>query len=212
MAKRDVTRSSKEGDSLAAIGRTLRVHGYVLVIFLGLMWAEEIIDVFMGGRLDAFGIRPRTVEGLVGIFLAPFLHGGFGHLIANTPFFLLLGWLVLARETWHFFAVSLGVTILGGLGVWLVGAGNSVHIGASGMIFGYLGYLMLGGFFERRLVTMFGSVVVAFLFGGLLWQVLPGIPGVSWEGHLFGFLGGVVMAWALAQRSGKKARLQKKSA
>ncbi len=201
MAKRSAAiAKQKEADSLGAIARTLRVHVVTLLAFAAVMWAEEIVDLFLGGALDALGIRPRSALGLVGIPLAPFLHVGFGHLIANTVPFLVLGWLVLVRETWHFWAVTIGVTLLGGLGVWLVGAPNSVHLGASGLVFGFLGYLMLGGFFERRVGTIIGSIVVTFVFGGLLWGVLPGMPGVSWESHLFGFLAGAVMARALAVR------------
>jgi membrane associated rhomboid family serine protease len=159
----------------------------------------------LGNPLDAFGIRPREVDGLFGVLFAPFLHVGFQHLIANTIPFVILGWFVLLRETWHFLAVSAVVIVLGGLGVWLFGQSGSVHIGASGLVFGYLGYLMLGGWFERRFTTILGSLFVGVLYGGLVLGVLPGTPGVSWEGHLFGFLSGVLMAWLLARRAPKTA-------
>jgi membrane associated rhomboid family serine protease len=184
------------------LGRELKLHALILVVGIALLWGLEIVDTLLGGRLDLLGIRPRELDGLVGIPLAPFLHGGFGHLLANTLPFLILGWLVLLRETWHFFAVSAVTIVLGGLGVWLFGQSGSVHIGASGLIFGWLGYLLLGGWFERRVGTMLGSLVVAIAYGSLVWGVLPGTPGMSWEGHLFGFLAGVLMAWALARRGG----------
>jgi membrane associated rhomboid family serine protease len=195
-----------KGPTLADIGRELKLHGWVLALALALMWGSEIVDTFLGGRLDALGIRPREVDGLVGIALAPFLHGGFGHLMANTIPFLVLGWFVLLRETWHFFAVSVGVIVIGGAGVWLFGQSGSVHVGASGLVFGYLGYLMLGGWFERRLATILGSLVVAVLYGSLVFGMLPGTPGISWESHFFGFLGGGLMAWALARRATKPTR------
>lgn len=185
---------------MADIGRELRTHGWILAISIAVLWAEEIVDLFLGGRLDAFGIRPRELEGLIGIPLAPFLHGGFTHLMANTVPFLVLGWFVLMRETWHFFAVSAVVIVLGGLGVWIFGQAGSVHVGASGLVFGWLGYLLLGGWFERRMGTIFGSLLVAVLYGSLVFGVLPSQPGISWEGHLFGFLSGVLMAWALSKR------------
>ncbi|MDQ3034208.1 MAG: rhomboid family intramembrane serine protease [Myxococcota bacterium] len=192
--------------SFADLGRELKLHGFILFVSIAILWAQEIIDTVLGGRLDALGIRPREAEGLIGILLAPFLHVGFPHLIANTIPFVVLGWFVLLRETWHFFVVTLAVTVLGGAGVWLFGQSGSVHLGASGLVFGYLGYLVLGGWFERRIVTILGSLVVAVLYGSLIWGVLPGVPGVSWEGHLFGFLAGVLMAWMLARRGGARPR------
>ena len=131
--------------TFADLGRELKLHGFILFVSIAILWAQEIVDTVLGGRLDAFGIRPREIDGLLGILLAPFLHVGFAHLIANTIPFVVLGWFVLLRETWHFFAVTIAVTVLGGAGVWLFGQTGSVHLGASGLVFGYLGYLMLGG-------------------------------------------------------------------
>lgn len=193
-----------KGPTLADVFRELKLHGWILAVAIAVMWVAEIVDTFLGGRLDALGIRPREIGGLVGIALAPFLHVGFHHLIANTVPFLVLGWFVLLRETWHFVVVSLAVIVLGGLGVWAFGQTGSVHLGASGLVFGYLGYLMLGGWFERRIGTIVGSIVVAIIYGSLVFGMLPGTPGVSWESHLFGFLGGGLMAWALARRPGAK--------
>lgn len=192
--------------TMADLGRELRLHGWTLGVAIALLWAIEIASALTGHSLVAFGIHPRETVGLIGIATAPFLHGSFDHLIANTLPFLILGWLVLVRETWHFFAVSAITAIVAGLGTWLVGASGSVHVGASGVIFGYLGYLMLGGWFERRIGTIVGSIAVAVLYGGLVVGVLPGTPGISWEGHLFGFLGGVLCAWLLARRAPSRAK------
>lgn len=179
----------------------LKFHGVILFGFVALIWAIEIIDlVIFQGSLDALGIKPRSPEGLVGILLAPFLHGGFGHVASNTVPFLIFGWLIMLRETWHFFAVTAISAILGGLGVWLIAPSASVHIGASGVIFGLFGFLLLAGWFERKLGTIILSIVILLTYGGLIFGVLPGQLGISWQGHLFGFLAGVLSAKLLARK------------
>ncbi|MEQ9323971.1 MAG: rhomboid family intramembrane serine protease [Polyangiaceae bacterium] len=184
------------------VKKGLKVQATILLGFVSLLWLLELVDTFLLlGYLDRFGIRPRQVEGLWGIFTAPFLHGGIGHLAANTGPLLALGWFVMWRRTRDWFLVALIGSVIGGLGVWLVGAGNSIHIGASILCFAFLGYLMLRGWFDRRVVPIVGSIVIAGLYGGLLFGVLPGQTGISWEGHLFGFLGGIVAARLLAKSS-----------
>jgi membrane associated rhomboid family serine protease len=183
----------------ADVKQGLKVQATILLGFVALLWVLELVDTFLLlGYLDRFGIHPREIDGLWGIFLAPFLHGGLGHLAANTGPLLALGWFVMWRRTRDWFVVALVGTVIGGLGVWLVGSAGSVHIGASILCFAFLGYLMLRGWFDRRLVPILGSIVVAVLYGGLLWGVLPVQRGISWEGHLFGFIGGVVAARLLA--------------
>lgn len=179
----------------AAIKRELKLQLTILLGFVALLWAIELIDlaIFSGG-LDHWGIRPRNIEGLRGIVLAPFLHGGIGHIGANTGPLLVLGWFVMLSQTRSFFTVGILSSLVGGAGVWLVGASNSIHIGASITIFGFLGYLLLRGWFDRRFWVIVGSVLVALSYGGLVFGVLPGQPGISWEGHLFGFVGGVLSA------------------
>lgn len=191
--------SLKENNERRGILGELKLQGSILFALVAAFWLIEIIDiVVLGGALDSYGIRPRSVDGLVGIIFAPFLHGGIAHLAANSLPFIILGWLIMVRETWHFFAVAAISAVIGGLGVWLIGAGNSVHIGASGVIFGFFGFLLLAGWFERKLSTIAISVLVAITYGGLIFGVLPGQFGVSWEGHLFGFIGGVIAARLLA--------------
>ncbi|WP_088892100.1 rhomboid family intramembrane serine protease [Leptolyngbya ohadii] len=177
----------------------------ILGTIVALMWGLEFLDAFLGGALNQFGILPRTIVGLRGIFFAPFLHGNFPHLIANTAPFLVLGWLVMLRRTSDFFVVSAIVMLIGGLGTWLFGS-MAFHIGASGVIFGYLGFLLSRGYFERRFGSILFSIVVGLMYGGLIWGVLPGQPGISWEGHLFGFIGGIVAAKLLAEpRTSRKS-------
>jgi membrane associated rhomboid family serine protease len=169
---------------------------------VALLWAIEMIDriVFRGSLDGLLGIRPRDISGLWGIVFAPFLHGDFAHLLANTLPLVSLGWLIMLRETGDWLIVSATAAICSGLGTWLIGAPYSVHIGASGVIFGYFGFLLLRGYFERSAVAIGFSLLVFFLYGSIIWGVLPGQPGISWEGHLCGFLGGVLAARLLAKR------------
>jgi membrane associated rhomboid family serine protease len=172
----------------------------ILLTCLAIFWTIEIVDIYIfKGNLDRFGIRPRNINGLQGIILAPFLHGGFPHLIANTIPFLTLGWLTMIQETSDFFIVSLVSAVIGGIGVWLFGEPNSVHIGASILIYGYLGFLLLRGYFQKNIPSIVLSVIVFFLYGGLVMGVLPSQIGISWQGHLFGFVGGAIAAKLIAK-------------
>ncbi|GEA25741.1 hypothetical protein MiAbW_00278 [Microcystis aeruginosa NIES-4325] len=177
----------------------IKTQAIILATFVAIFWLLEILDQFVfRGSLDFFGIIPHQVIGLRGIIFAPFLHGDFPHLIANTVPFLILGWLVMLQETSDFFIVT-GLTMLvGGLGVWLFAAPGSIHIGASILIFGYLGFLLLRGYFQRNIPSILLSILVFSLYGGTIWGVLPSRPGISWQGHLFGFLGGVLAAKLIA--------------
>ena len=158
---------------------------------LALMWALELVDFVALGHLNRYGIVPRSIDGLWGILWSPWLHGNFNHLIANTGPFLVLGTLVALRGMRDFLIATLAIMFLGGLGVWLTGGSHSVHIGASGLIFGYFGFLLTVGMTERSFKGILVTVLVAGVYGGLLWGVLPNQPGISWQGHLFGFLSGL---------------------
>ncbi len=181
------------------LSREVKTQVTILGSFVSIFWITELIDVFiLKGRLNQYGIQPQSLIGLRGILFAPFLHGDLPHLISNTVPFLVLGWLVMLQETSDFWIVT-GLTMLvGGLGVWLFAAPTSIHIGASILIFGYLGFLLLRGYFQRNFISIFLSVLVAFLYGGLVVGVLPSAPGISWQGHLFGFLGGILAAKLIA--------------
>ncbi len=174
---------------------TIKAHAGLLFGLLAVMWGVEILDFLLPFiDLDRFGIRPRTTGGLLGIALSPFLHAGFPHLVSNSIPFLVLGALVMASGMRAFVAVSLAVIVFGGLGVWVFGWGNSVHIGASGLIFGYLGFLLSRGFFERSTRWILISIGLLIVYGGVIHGVLPGNAGVSWLGHLCGFLVGIGVA------------------
>ena len=167
----------------------------ILVSFALVFWLVEIVDVFMwGGRLDRLGIMPRSLSGLRGILLAPFLHGGWPHLVANTAPFLFLGWLVMLQRTRDFWWVTLFAMVVGGSGVWLFGHPRSIHIGASMLVFGYLGCLLFRGYFQRDSTSVSIAVLAGALYGGMIFGTLPLQAGVSWEGHLFGFIGGALAA------------------
>lgn len=170
----------------------------VLLLLAG-MWVLEILDFVLPADFDWWGIRSRSVPGLAGIPLAPMLHGGYDHLIANTLPFLILGCLVAWRARGKFWAVAGVVVVLGGLGVWLLAPDNVVTIGASGMVFGFLGYLLTLGVITRNWLDIVVSVVVLFTYGSLLLGATPiGVPsGVSWLAHLTGFVAGVTAAAAL---------------
>lgn len=167
-----------------------------------LLWAIEIADqVVFSGALDYFGVRPLTGGGLLGIAFAPFLHGGFGHLMANTLPWLFLGFLTTGRKRLDFWVVFAASALTAGLGSWIFGGVGTVHIGASGVVFGFLGFLMGRGIWERRFGTILLSMVVTVLFGSMLWGMLPVLAGVgiSWQAHLFGWIGGLLVARTLGK-------------
>jgi membrane associated rhomboid family serine protease len=187
-------------DSTPARRQPPRPHSLV-GLTVAAMWVTEGVDQFvLDERLDQYGIVPRELEGLSGVVLAPFLHAGFGHLMANTVPLVILGALLAFKGVTRLVAVTAGVVVLGGAGVWLFGR-TGVHLGASGVVFGYLGYLVAAGLFERRLRSVVLGALAVLLYGGAIWGVLPTGTTVSWEGHLSGLLAGVFMAWILTKEA-----------
>jgi membrane associated rhomboid family serine protease len=177
-----------------------RIAGVQVVLaLLAAMWVLEVVDIALDHRLDRYGIEPRELDGLVGVVAAPFLHADFGHLIANTIPFLALGIIIglqgVARVLW----VTGIVLLVSGLGTWLVAPDNSIHIGASGIVFGYATYLLARGVFNRDLVEIAIGLGVAAIWGtALLGGLLPQ-DGVSWQGHFFGAVGGIMAARVFAR-------------
>lgn len=179
----------------AGLVQEIKSHGVILGGFVALLWVIQIVNaIVFQGALASFGVQPRTLFGLLGILFAPFLHASFAHLVANTIPLVILGWFVMLRKKRDLLFVSLAAALVGGLGTWLIAPAATVHVGASVLIFGYLGYLLSRGIFEKRIGSILGSLVVFFLYGGALFGVLPGEVGVSWQGHLFGLIGGVLAA------------------
>ena len=173
-----------------------------IIVILNEMFLDRTLVIANGCSLNrglnALGIAPHSFTGLRGILFAPFLHGGFYHVAANTAPFIVLGWFVMLRNISDFYFVSVMSALVGGLGTWLVGRPCTVHVGVSGVIFGYLGYLLFRGYFERSFVAIAISIAIAIAYGGMIWGVLPTRAYISWEGHLFGFIGGILAAKLLS--------------
>ncbi|MCP4357212.1 MAG: rhomboid family intramembrane serine protease [Chloroflexi bacterium] len=185
------------------IWQQIKLPLMVLGGFIVVIWLIEIADwIIFSGSLDAYGIRPRTLNGLWGIVTAPFLHGGFGHLMANTlPVLILGGLIIVSRGLKEFFMATAVIMLISGLGTWIIGPTASVHIGASGLIFGYFGMLLTMAYFERSCQSIVVSILVFFFYGGLIWGILPRADGISWQTHLFGLVGGVFAAYILGTQA-----------
>lgn len=168
--------------------------------FVLALWGIEVVDTLMFNRLDREGIGPWRLDGAWGVLWAPLLHAGWPHLIANTVPALVLGFLTLAVDYRRGLAATAIIWLGGGAAVWLTGGPGTVHLGASGLIFGWLTFVILRGLFNRRIGQILIGVVVAAAYGALLWGVLPGQAGVSWQSHLFGALAGALAAVWLRER------------
>ena len=187
--------------------------GSLLGILLFLYGIELVDQLIFSSWLDQWGIFPRELGGLIGIPLMPFLHGGFGHLMANSLPFLILGYIVLKADKVHFIHASVTITLVGGLGTWLIGRGGVPHIGASGLIYGFFGYIMLRGFSERRIKWILAALIVGLFYGGMVFRALPTVgAGISWEGHLCGMLAGAWFGRSRALESRAKRAIRRRSA
>ena len=166
----------------------------VLAAFIGALWLIQLINWASGYGLNrAFGLIPRQLMGIDGILGMPLLHGSFAHLASNTPPLLVLGALLAATATRALISVNVIIVLLGGSLVWLFG-GSAIHIGASGLVFGWFGFLVARGFVDRSVITLVAAAAVGLIYGSIIWGMFPGQPGVSWESHLFGALAGAVAA------------------
>lgn len=181
------SRSQTRSDGLVVIG-----------LLLALMWVLEIVDTIANHRLDEYGIEPREGDGLIGIVAAPFLHADFGHLASNTVPFVVMGVVIALSGAVRVLSVTAIVALVSGAGTWLVAADGTNHIGASGVVFGFGTYLIARGWFNRSVLEIGVGLVVAAFFGTALLAGLAPQPGVSWQGHLFGAIGGLVAARLLA--------------
>jgi len=190
----------------------LRSALFMLVLTAGL-YVIETVDVVTGEALEPSGIEPLQLDGLDGVLWAPLLHDDWAHVVANTVPFLVFGFLAMAGGIRQFLVVTATIWVLGGLGVWLTGGigdfapGTTiVHIGASGLVFGWLVFLLTRGFFARSGLQILLAVGLFLVWGGILFGVLPGQPGVSWQAHLFGALAGLLAARMVASADRAPAR------
>ena len=174
-----------------------------MLIFVGIIWAIWLIDWLFNLQLDSLGIVPRRLSGLAGVLFSPFLHAGFGHLLSNTVPLIVLLVLLMATKTDPWIHIAELIVLSGGL-LWLFGRKGSqdvpvVHVGASGLIYALIAYLIVAGFKEKRVVSIAVALLVGFLYGGsLLSGILPTQKSVSWDGHLAGLVAGVILAIAFA--------------
>lgn len=174
------------------------------IVLLGLMWVIAAADFVLPGSFNGFGVRSWNPTGLIGIVFSPLLHSGWPHLIANTIPFLVLGLLVAAEGIRRYWFVTAVIAVVSGLGAWAVNLPGTLTVGASGLVFGYFGYLIMRAVFTDSILRrlMFGVIglLVIILYGGsMLTGVLPLFPGISWQGHLFGAIGGGLAAWIAGQ-------------
>jgi membrane associated rhomboid family serine protease len=173
-----------------------KIIGYLVAI----AWIVSVLNFGIFEKsLNNLGIRPRRLIGLWGILFAPFLHGSWRHLEGNTIAFVTYGGLIMLQNPENFGAVTVTVALASGFGTWLIGGDRTIHIGASGVTFGYLGFLMFLAFFDRNIPTVLLLMFTAFFHSKSLWGLLPMYQRISWEGHLFGFLGGIFAARHLPQ-------------
>src|ERR1700757_2346125 len=170
----------------------------VMGAFLAVIWILQVFNWADGYRLDTeFGILPEHVSRLGDIFTAPFLHFSWQHIEGNSVPFFVLGVLAAYRSIARFLLLTLIVAVTSGLAVWLFQSSNELTVGASGLIFGYFGYVLVLGFFDRNLVDIGVGLVAGVLYWTILEVAIPGTPGVSWIGHIGGLVGGVLAAWLL---------------
>jgi membrane associated rhomboid family serine protease len=186
---------------------------FLMVGFIGLIWALQIVNVADGYRLDQdYGILPRSITHLPDIFTAPFLHFNFGHIEGNSGPLFIFGLLAAYRGVKKFLGVTLVVAITSGMAVWLFQGSNELTVGASGLIFGYFGYVLARGLIDRSLVDSLVAVVMGLSYYYLLTIAIPGAPGgVSWIGHLGGLIGGLISAWVFRTKRGQTFRRTKPS-
>lgn len=171
----------------------------LVIVVTAMMWLIEVVDALLFDHgLDRHGIIPRSWDGLDGIIWAPWLHGGFRHLLTNTLPFMILGGFVALEGIRRWVSVTVFVVVFGGVATWVL-ARPAIHIGASGLIFGYAGFLLVAGFVEKSLKGLLSAIVVGVLFGGMVLRgITPVASWVSWESHLFGLVAGILAAFVIA--------------
>lgn len=169
--------------------------GALMLGWIALLWVLEGVDAVTDHALDPYGISPRDPAELRDVVPAAFLHGGWDHLMSNTVPLLVLGWTAALAGVRRFLGVVAVIIVVSGLGVWLTAPADTVTLGASGVIFGLFGHLLVRGFVDRRALDVVVGVLVAGVYGSIIWGVLPTDSGISWQAHFFGLIGGVGAAF-----------------
>ena len=177
----------------------------IMLLLLAGMWMLELLDQLSGNQLDQLGIHARDFDGMPEILSAPFLHAGWDHLMSNSLPFLVLGFLVLLSGLARWLIASLIIIVISGLTAWFLTPANTIILGASGLIFGWLTYLLARGIWSRRPAQVVIAVLVLLVYGGLIWGVFPSGAGISWQAHLGGAIAGVLAAWLLHRRTSRQA-------
>lgn len=189
------------GRSAEEILREARKALVVMLVVIGVIWALQLANWADGyGLTQHFGIVPRDAFRLPDVLVAPLLHLSWTHIEANSGPLFVFGFLAAYRGVMRFVGVTIVVVLTSGLGVWLFQSGDSLTVGASGVIYGYFGYIVVKGLFDRRALDVAVGVVMALSFGYILVAVVPGQPGVSWVGHLSGLVGGMFCGWLFRVR------------
>ena len=173
----------------------------IMLLMLAGMWMLELLDQLSGNQLDQLGIHARELDGMPEILTAPFLHAGWDHLISNSLPFVVLGFLVLLSGLARWLVASLIIIVISGLTAWFLTPANTIILGASGLIFGWMTYLLARGLWSRRPAQVVVAVLVLLVYGGLIWGVFPSGAGISWQAHLGGAIAGVLAAWLLHRRA-----------
>jgi len=169
----------------------------------GVLWVVQLVNAGDNYALDRFGLRARHLAGLWGVVTEPFLHASYAHLLSNTAPLVLIGWVLMRSGVRNWAIVTAVVIVLGGLATWLVGPSDTVIVGASGMVFGWLGYLLARAFFARKFQWVVEAVLVLFFFGTLLFGLLPNFQAhVAWQAHVSGFVAGVATGAVMHPRRG----------
>lgn len=176
----------------------------IMLVLLGGLWFLELLDQLSGHQLDQYGIHAQEIDGVPEILTAPFLHAGWDHLISNSLPFFVLGFLVLLSGLARWLVSSLIIIVVSGMTAWFLTPVHTIILGASGLIFGWLTYLLARGIWSRRPAQVAVALLVLLVYGGLIWGVFPGNTGISWQAHLGGAIGGVLAAWLLHRRANRR--------
>ena len=198
-------------ERIASQWAVAKKHLMMVLIFVGILWVVFIVDALLPDSwidLRTFGIRPLTLAGIPGIAAAPFLHVNLSHLMGNTLGLVILGWILIISGKRIFLRVCLVTALVSGAGAWTFGQQGIIHEGASGVLYGMIGFLLARGWFARRLLWTLTAFLVGFMHLAQLFTLLQNDPNVSWSSHFWGLAGGIALAWWMYGRTPSPATAQ----